>query len=324
MMDLERFIQERDTDWKRLDALLQRAGRSLGGLGKDDLRDLGALYRQTASDLARAQAAAVDADLIEYLTGLVVRGHGAIYRREPARLGHAWAFVSRTFPQLVRQEWRPILLAVLLALIPGVWCYVLAELDPQFLEAVTPPGLRERLDKGELWVYRINPIKPLASSAIMTNNLTVTFTFFALGMTFGIGTGWGLINNGIHFATTAAVVGQTQMAQEFWAFVAPHGALELPAIFIGGGAGLILGAALLFPGDLRRRDALAERGRVAVLLVLGCVPILVIAGIIEAFFSPAPPSAMPVGLKFLAGASLFVLLLLYLLRAGKTEGQKSK
>jgi uncharacterized membrane protein SpoIIM required for sporulation len=132
-----------------------------------------------------------------------------------------------------------------------------------------------------------------------------------------------LINNGIHFGTTAAVVGQTHVAREFWAFVAPHGALELPAIFIGGGAGLILGAALLFPGDLRRRDALAERGRVAVLLVLGCVPILVIAGIIEAFFSPTPPSLMPVGIKFLAGASLFALLLVYLLGAGRTEGQKS-
>ena len=94
-MDLERFIQERDSDWKRLDALLQRASRSLGSLGKDDLRDLGALYRQTASDLARVQAAAVDAGLVEYLTGLVVRGHGAIYRSEPARLGRAWAFLSR-------------------------------------------------------------------------------------------------------------------------------------------------------------------------------------------------------------------------------------
>ncbi len=315
-MDLERFIQERDADWKRLDALLQHAGRSLGALGKDDLRDLGALYRQTASDLARAQAAAVDADLIEYLTGLVVRGHGAIYRREPARPGHAWAFLSRTFPQLVRHEWRPILLAVLLGLIPGIWCYILAGLDPQFLEAVTPPGMRERLDKGELWVYRINPIKPLASSSIMTNNIAVTFTFFALGMTFGVGTGWGLISNGIQFGTTAAVVSQTHMAREFWAFVAPHGALEIPAIFIGGGAGLILGAALLFPGDLRRRDALAERGRVAVQLVLGCVPILVIAGIIEAFFSPTPPSVMPVSLKFLTGAALFILLLAYLLRGG--------
>jgi hypothetical protein len=55
---------------------------------------------------------------------------------------------------------------------------------------------------------------------------------------------------------------------------------------------------------------------VAVKLVLGCVPILVIAGIIEAFFSPLPPSSMPVGTKFLVGAALFGLLLLYLFRAG--------
>jgi uncharacterized membrane protein SpoIIM required for sporulation len=317
-VDLERFIQERDANWKRLDALLQRAGRSLGSLGKDDLRDLGALYRQTASDLARAQAAEAEVDLVDYLTGLVVRGHGVIYRREPARLTHLWAFLSRGFPQLVRQEWRPILLAVLLAVIPGVWCYALASFDPEFLEAVTPPTLRARLEKGELWVYRINPIKPVASSVIMTNNIAVTFTLFALGMTFGLGTGMGLISNGIHFGTIAAVVGETHMAPEFWAFVAPHGALELPAVFIGGGAGLILGAALLFPGDLRRRDALAQRGRVAVLLIAGCVPILVVAGIIEAFFSPAPPSVMPLGLKYLAGVALFILLLVYLLRSGTT------
>jgi uncharacterized membrane protein SpoIIM required for sporulation len=317
-MDLERFIQERDADWKRLDALLQRAGRGLASLGRDELRDLGALYRQAASDLARVQAAA-EPDLAEYLTGLVVRGHGLIYRREPASLRHVWTFLSRGFPQLVRQEWRPILLATLLLLIPAVCCYVLAGLDPAFLEAVTPPGLRQRLEQGELWVYRINPIKPVASSAIMTNNIAVTFTFFALGMTFGLGTGLGLVSNGIHLGTIAAVVAETRMAPEFWAFLAPHGVLELPAIFIGGGAGLILGAALLFPGDLRRRDALAQRGRVVLLLVAGCVPLLVAAGILEAFLSPAPPQAMPLGLKFLAGAALFVLLLAYLLGAGRGQ-----
>jgi len=118
-------------------------------------------------------------------------------------------------------------------------------------------------------------------------------------------------------------VAETRMAPEFWAFLAPHGALELPAILIGGGAGLILGAALLFPGDLRRRDALALRGRVAVQLVVGCVPILVVAGIIEAFLSPAPPRMMPLGLKFITGAALFILLLAYLLRGGSGQEKET-
>jgi uncharacterized membrane protein SpoIIM required for sporulation len=316
-MDVPRFIEERRPDWERLDQITRKARGGPGSLKTSDLRELGSLYRQVSSDLARAQtAAAGEPELVEYLTGLVIRAHGIIYRPEPARLKHVWAFIAREFPRLVRQEWRPILLALALDLIPVLWCYAMAALDPQFLPAVTPPGMRERLEKGELWVYRINPVAPAASSAILTNNISVTFTLFALGMTFGLGTVWGLVFNGIHFGIVAVVVGQTRMAREFWAFVAPHGALEIPAIYIGGGAGLILAAALLFPGDHSRKEALVARGRVGVKLVLGCVPILIIAGLIEAFFSPLPPATLAPGAKFLAGGALFGLFLVYLLRAG--------
>ncbi len=320
-MDLARFVQDRQPDWERLDQLLRQASQALGRLGKVDLRELGALYRQASSDLARAQAGQVDPELVEYLNRLVVRAHGIIYRPEQTRLKALGAFFTREFPALVRQEWRPILLALLVDVLPALWCILMANLDPGFIDAITPPGLRERLNNGELWVYRINPIKPLASSAIMTNNIAVTFTLFALGIAFGAGTLWGLVYNGIHFGLIAVLVNQTRMAREFWAFVVPHGVLEIPAIYIGGGAGFIMGAALLFPGDLARKDALVVRGRVAVKLVLGCVPILIIAGIIEAFFSPLPPGAMPVGTKFLVGAALFALLLLYLLMAGRSQDQ---
>lgn len=323
-MDIERFVNERQPEWERLDALLLRVSKGLGRLDRSDLRDLGILYRQTASDLARLQGAGAEVDLTEHLTDLMVRGHGIIYRAEPARLRHAWRFLSQEFPRLVRQEWQPLLAAVLLFGIPALWCVLMAALDPQFADAVAPPGLRERLEKGELWVYRINPIKPVASSAIMTNNISVTFTFFALGITFGLGTAAGLVSNGLHLGTIALVVGQTRMAPEFWGFVAPHGALEIPAIFIGGAAGLILGAALLFPGDARRKDALVARGRVAVKLVLGCVPILIVAGLIEGFVSPLPPGTLPPGIKFLLGGSLFVLLLVYLLAGGKGDQGNAK
>jgi uncharacterized membrane protein SpoIIM required for sporulation len=229
-------------------------------------------------------------------------------------------FFARDFPALVRREWRALAIALLAAVLPGLWCGLMASADPAFLDAAGAPGLRERLERGELWVYRINPIKPAASSFIMTNNIAVSFSLFAMGLAFGAGTLVGLVNNGIHFGSIAAIVGQTRMAPEFWAFVAPHGALEIPAILLAGSAGLILGGALLFPGDLRRRDALVLRGAVAVRLVLGCVPILVLAGIIEAFVSPLPPAVLPLAVKFAAGAALFGLLLLYLLAAGRAPG----
>jgi uncharacterized membrane protein SpoIIM required for sporulation len=99
------------------------------------------------------------------------------------------------------------------------------------------------------------------------------------------------------------------MALPLWSFVAPHGALELPAIFIAGGAGFVLAHGILFPGTLPRRDSVALAGGTAIRLLLGVIPLLVIAGIIEGFVSP---TSAPVGVKFVISVALFTLLLLYL------------
>src|SRR5574337_290915 len=135
-MDLIQFVLERQSDWERLDQLAKQAGQALGRLGKVDLRELGALYRQASSDLARAQASGAEPELVEYLNNLVVRAHGVIYQPEQTRLKALWTFFSREFPALVRQEWRPILLALLVDAIPALWCILMANLDPAFLDAV--------------------------------------------------------------------------------------------------------------------------------------------------------------------------------------------
>jgi uncharacterized membrane protein SpoIIM required for sporulation len=101
------------------------------------------------------------------------------------------------------------------------------------------------------------------------------------------------------------------MAVDLWSFVAPHGSLELPAIVIAGAAGLRLGHGMLFPGMYRWKDSVALAGREAVRLVSGVIPMLIIAGTLEGFFSP---SAAPVWLKFSVGGALFCLLLLWLFR----------
>src|SRR5262249_19358720 len=104
------------------------------------------------------------------------------------------------------------------------------------------------------------------------------------------------------------------MSLSLWSFVAPHGVLELPAIFIAGGAGLVLARGVLIPGMLPRRDAIAEAGGLAIRLFLGVIPLRVVAGPVEGFVSPtsAPPS-----IKLVIGAALSVLLAAYLVRAGR-------
>jgi uncharacterized membrane protein SpoIIM required for sporulation len=153
-------------------------------------------------------------------------------------------------------------------------------------------------------------MKPVASSAIMTNNLSVALMTFAMGITAGIGTVYMLIFNGLLIGVIGMACASAGMSLQLWSFVAPHGVLELPAIMIAGGAGLRLAHGLLFPGLLPRRESVGRAGTEAVKLTLGCVPILIVAGIIEGFVSPTDLS---VTMKFSMAAATFVLFGGYLL-----------
>jgi len=98
-----------------------------------------------------------------------------------------------------------------------------------------------------------------------------------------------------------------------------HGVIELSCIFIAGGAGFLIGTALLMPGDLSRGDALKSRGMEAVRLIVGCVPLLVVAGIIEGFISPQPISPfIKIGIGALTGIALYS----YLFLAGRGTAEE--
>ncbi|HSB77051.1 MAG TPA: stage II sporulation protein M, partial [Terriglobales bacterium] len=146
-------------------------------------------------------------------------------------------------------------------------------------------------------------------SFILTNNISVAMATFAMGILAGLGTVYMLFFNGLLIGVIGTACWQAGMSRQLWSFVAPHGVLELPAIFIAGGAGLLLARGLLFPGTLPRRDSLVEAGGRAVRLVLGVIPMLVVAGFIEGYLSP---SNFPAPLKFALGAALALALVMYL------------
>jgi uncharacterized membrane protein SpoIIM required for sporulation len=123
--------------------------------------------------------------------------------------------------------------------------------DPDFKVKILGPQMVETIERHEMWTHSIVGIKPVASSAIMTNNLGVAFMAFAAGITGGIGTIYMMIFNGLLIGVIGTACWFAGMSLQLWSFVAPRGVLELPAIFIGGGAGLRLAYGLLFPGFLR-------------------------------------------------------------------------
>jgi uncharacterized membrane protein SpoIIM required for sporulation len=159
-----------------------------------------------------------------------------------------------------------------------------------------------------MWTDSVLSVKPQAASGIMTNNITVCFLTFAGGITAGLFTLYILFNNGLMLGAIAVTCRQHHMALSLWSFVAAHGALEIPSIMISGAAGI------LFPGMLNRRAALALAGLEAVQLVSAIIPLLIVAGTLEAFLSP---THAPIALKFAVGAVLLTALTLWLTEGGR-------
>jgi uncharacterized membrane protein SpoIIM required for sporulation len=309
-----RWIEKRQSHWTKLEALLARGQQGVSRLTHDELRELALLYRQTAADLSTAREHSAEAQLARYLNQLLGRAHNLIYSGRAPRARGLLTFYTRTFPQMFRATWRYTLAATVLFALGALAGTIIALADPGFQRFILGGHMMDTIERREMWTHGILTVQPLASSAILTNNLSVSFAAFAMGITAGLGTAWMMILNGLLIGVVGVSCFRAGMSISLWSFIAPHGALELPAIFLAGGAGLLLGRGLLDPGTLPRREALADAGSKAVRLVLGVIPLLIIAGIIEGFISPVPMPATP---KFVIGAAMLILLTMYLVRAGR-------
>ena len=280
----------------------------LAKLNHQELQELGLLYRQTASDLSVVLEDASSAQLAAYLKQLLGRSHNLIYMGYRPKAGGIVSFYLKTYPGVFRETLPLTLVAIAIFAAGAIAGWAAAIHDPGFAYRMLGPKMMETIERRQMWTESVVAIKPVAASAITTNNLTVAFTMFASGITV-IGPVWLSLFNGLLIGVVGAATWHAGMAMSLWSFVAPHGSLELPAIFIAGGAGLDIARALLFPGLLPRREALTKAGGRASRLVLGTLPLLLVAGTIEGFFSP---TNAPVAMKFTLGGLLFAALLAYL------------
>ncbi|MHC0062517.1 stage II sporulation protein M [Nostoc sp. UIC 10890] len=311
-MNIQRWIARREPNWQRLDALLKQIEKKgLKSLQAAEIRDLASLYRSVAADLARARTQQIGNTLIQSLQSLTTRAYTQIYQGSRRQEWQAiLEFYRWGLPSVVQKTFVYIAAATALFLLGGLVAWWYSWQNPSFMPLIVPENLITKVrDEQKLWMGSIVGIEPLASSGIMINNLAVSFGAVAGGITAGLYTAYLMVFNGLLIGAVSTLVAQNNLAYPFWAFVFPHGSLELPAIFFAGGAGFLLARAILFPGKYRRGDALKFYGSQAVQLVFGIVPMLIIAGVIEGFFSPNP--SVPDAIKYLAGIGLFVLLVMY-------------
>jgi uncharacterized membrane protein SpoIIM required for sporulation len=308
-MITNQWIEKRRPYWDRLTALAAECEGGVRRVGRKELRELALLYRQVANDLSIVRQDGTARSTAHMLNQLLGRTHNVIYSSRKRSYLDVLRFLGKEYPQHFRRLLPYTLTAIALFASGLLLGGILTASRHGFMEAFLGPYMVETIRHHQMWTHSIVGMKPQASSRIMTNNLTVTFLTFAAGITAGLGTIWLIFFNGLLMGVIATACRQAHMSRDLWSFVCPHGSLELPAIFIAGGAGLRLASGMLFPGLYSRRDSIALAGREAARLVAGVIPMLMIAGTIEGFFSP---SGAPAGLKFAVGAALFTLLLVWL------------
>lgn len=307
-MNARQFVKQHREDWKQLEQFLTSLHKKRSNITGNDIDRFDRLYQKAAQNLSYSQTYFPEEEVTVYLNGLVSQSHNLLYKDQVSSFKQIRTFFSTTFIGLLTQQWRFVLVAMALFTLGGLAAFISVLNDPLHIYSVLPENLAQGVDPDQ-----INSKQPIDSSlmsaSIMTNNIQVGMLAFVGGITFGLLTVYLMIYNGIMIGALAALYWHYGKAYEFWAYIVPHGMIELTAIFIAGGAGLLMGYKLFVPGVYSRGYQLKRQAKRSVQLFLGTIPLFIIAGIIEGFITP---SALSLEVKYIVAILTVAALALYI------------
>ena len=327
IIDLLKFLKSERPFWLELETILDRLeAEPSGRLPLEGARHFHYLYERASADLARITTFSSEPEIRRYLESLVARAYGEIHETREKQQGFSpgqWFF--QTLPQTFRRHGGAFWLSLGVTLLGMVFGGLAMAFDPEAKAAIIPEMFAGHLNDPAERVAReeravndhLSGQKSSFSANLMQNNIRVSIQALALGMTCGIGTLVVLFYNGVILGLISVdyvMAGQTTF---LLAWLMPHGVIEIPAILIGGQAGLVLAGALVGWG---KRVTLTARLRAVsrdlVTLIFGVTLMLVWAGIIEAFLSQYHEPVIPYPAKIAFGAVELVLLVLFLGKCG--------
>lgn len=290
-MKEEQFIKANSNTWRELEelsAVINKKG--IKTLPSNDVKKFLSTFRQSSHHLAYARTHYPESSVVTYLNSLVSKCHSNVYAVRKFSPGAVLKYIGYEFPRLLKEYKWYILSSFGFFAFGVALSLILTALNSNNASIFLPQDMIEGVKTGKAgsggqWNY------PLVSSQIMVNNITVSLKAFAFGITLGIGTMYVLFMNGALLGSLTALMYIYGDPKNFWSLILPHGVFELTAIFISGAAGLIIAKHLLLPGDYSRKHSLIDGSKKAVSLIMGVVFMLIIAGIIEGFFTPLNISA---------------------------------
>ena len=286
----DRFRQEREGDWRRLEAVVTRmeAGR-LRKISDADVLELPVLYRTVASSLSVARETSLDAATLAYLEALVQRAWFLVYGPRTT----LWSWLARFFAgewsRAVRAIWPELLVALALMVAGTVIGWQLCAADPDWFYAMMPgqpgdlrvPGASHAVLKGTLFGKQGQDGLSVFAAYLFSHNAGVAILCFALGFAFGIPPVLLLIQNTTMLGAMLWLYHGQGLTLEVVGWLSIHGTTELLAILLAGGAGLHIGRSMAFPGTRSVLDAAAAAGQRTATVMAGVVLMLVAAGMLE-------------------------------------------
>jgi uncharacterized membrane protein SpoIIM required for sporulation len=282
----EQFIKTNTNTWRELEGFsIAINKKGVKSLPSNEVKKFLSTFRLCSHHLAYARTHYPDSSVVNYLNSLISKCHSHIYAVKRTSPSQLFKYIGYEFPTLLKEHKWFVLssfaffaFGVLLSLI-----LVLGNTDNAniFLPAAMIESVKSgTAGGGGQWNY------PLMSSYIMFNNISVSLRAFVFGITLGLGTIYVLFMNGALLGALTALMYMYGNPKHYWSLILPHGVIELTAIFISGAAGLIIAKSMLLPGEFTRKHSLINGAKKAVSLVMGVIFMLVIAGIIEGFFTP--------------------------------------
>jgi uncharacterized membrane protein SpoIIM required for sporulation len=313
------FVAARKQDWDELEQLLT-TGSGFRKLPPASIARAASIYRAVSSDLMRAEAAGYGPDVIALLDGLAARAHNTLYSAPPYRLRAAWELIAADFPRTLRRHGRFFALALALFVLPGALGFVGALRSRAFALRLLPADAVEQMEKG--YAEGFNKGRGEGTDTAMTgfyvyNNVGIAFRCFATGVFFGLGSVFFLIYNGLVIGAVAGLVTAAGHGKNLLTFTCTHGAFELTAIVISATAGMVMGYALVDTGGRTRFGSLRAHARDIANLVLGAALMLMVAAVIEGFWSP---SGVRAPIKWGTAIAAYLLVIGYLTFAGRSGG----
>lgn len=304
MNGYQRFVAGREPVWDAFEQSLEKAGPKLRRVGYEDLEQLSFRYRQILHDHALAAQRFPETGAARRLRRLALEGTRRLAGENRGRRRGIGHFFAQRFPRAFRAQAGTTAVAVIIFLGAVALGLIAAAARPELGVAFVGEEARQGLAEGELWTEALGTTVPssTASSEIATNNMSVAMTAWAGGALAGLLSLYILLLNGVMLGAVLSLTMHYAMAGQLFEFIAAHGPLELTLIVVSAAAGLTLGKALVAADDRPRGVALADAARSSLTVMLGCLPWLLVLGVVEGYISPAP--GVPAVVKTAVGLSL--------------------